>query len=439
MQRLTLTSLVMVLLALGVLPAGRSEARVIGRTSEISIGRETASLVEEFLPTDKDPAAVARVRNIGRRLASATDAEFPFEFHVVELPEVNAFALPGGFIYVFRGLLQLSPNDDALAFVLAHEISHVTGRHSIKQMEKNILLNAAITGILAGTGVRGNAVRGADIVATVASLSFTRKDEAEADETGIELLQAAGYNVRAAAQAMLLVKNANGDDKGIPALLRSHPAPDSRIKKLTDMAEVLDKKRKATIKERPLAPAPSAPPARRFSGLEKVSVEESPWFPLEAGARWVYRTRLGDTTGSLVVRVIEAVDAEPSGVWRVELDLGRGIKTRRLIAPSYNRLYSREDTPADDAPWQLDALFGADVAEKPATLIFGGKEKVKTPAGEFEAVRVERRDEAGEVISASWYAMGVGLVRYESKADGSVRELTSFNVPRQYIVPSQKE
>ena len=131
-----------------------------------------------------------------------------------------------------------------------------------------------------------------------------------------------------------------------------------------------------------------------------------------------------------MVRVIEEVEAEPAGIWRVELDLGRGIKTRRLIAPSFNRCFSRADTPEDDGPWQLDAVFGSDTSDSPRSVDFVGVGKVKTPGGEFEAVRVERRDEAGIVTSVAWYARDVGLVRFENKADGSVRELTSFNVPR---------
>ncbi|HTE20201.1 MAG TPA: M48 family metallopeptidase, partial [Armatimonadota bacterium] len=229
------------------LPTPRpAEARIIGRGAEISIGRETASMVEEFFVVDKDPAAVARVRGIGRRLAATVkDADFPFEFHVVESAEVNAFALPGGFIYVFRGLLQLVPNDDALAFVLAHEISHVTRRHSMRQFEKNLLLSAGITAILSGTGTGGGVGTAAQVAQTVASLSFTRHDETDADVHGIETLTRAGYNPRSAVEAMMLVKRAGGDGKGIPALLRSHPAPDSRIKKLTEMGNALLARRTA--------------------------------------------------------------------------------------------------------------------------------------------------------------------------------------------------
>src|SRR3954467_8164496 len=98
-------------LASGARPAC---ARILGKSVEVSVGRETASLVEKYYHVDTDPAAVARVRQIGRRLAACVpDPDFPFEFHVIDAGEVNAFALPGGFVYVFRGLAQLLPNDDA--------------------------------------------------------------------------------------------------------------------------------------------------------------------------------------------------------------------------------------------------------------------------------------------------------------------------------------
>ncbi|HEU4754560.1 MAG TPA: M48 family metalloprotease, partial [Armatimonadota bacterium] len=162
-------------LAAALLPARPAAARVVSRSAEISIGRETASQVEQFYKCDTDPAAVARVRQIGRRLVAAVpDAPYPFEFHVVEDATVNAFALPGGFVYVFRGLLQLVPNDDALASVLAHEISHVTQRHATRQFEKNLALTAILTGVLAGTGAGGGVGDAASVVQAVAGISFTR-------------------------------------------------------------------------------------------------------------------------------------------------------------------------------------------------------------------------------------------------------------------------
>src|SRR4051794_27086592 len=111
--------------AVTILPS-RSVATVINRSTEISMGREAAQEYERTASIDGDPVLTARVRRIGSRLLAAAEAPpYPFEYHAVETNQINAFALPGGFIYVFRGLAQLEPGDDALAFILAHESMHV--------------------------------------------------------------------------------------------------------------------------------------------------------------------------------------------------------------------------------------------------------------------------------------------------------------------------
>lgn len=405
---------------------GRAEARVIGRSAEISVGREVASQVERFYTVDRDPIAVARVRQIGRRLAAnAKDADFPFEFHVVEDATVNAFALPGGFIYVFRGLLQLVPNDDALAFVLAHEISHATRRHAINQFEKNVLLSAGITAILAGTG--GGFGGPAQVVQVLAGLSFTRSDEKDADDHGIELMTQAGFNPRSAAEAMELVKRAGGDGKSIPALLRTHPAPDSRIRSLTAQADELLAQRKLDRAEAPPPPPAPAEQRRKLAGLDAVEVGPCAWLPLRPGARWVYRVQDGAATEtSTTVRVLDEVTAEPAGVYRVEWDLGRGVRAVRLLAPAGDRYVSRAENGT--AAWRLEAVFaaGEQVALGDGLLRYAGTEKVRVPAGEYETVKVERRGADGKPETTLWFARGVGLVRKVSAATGAVQELTSF-------------
>lgn len=407
-----------------------AEARIISRSAEISVGREAASQVEQFYTVDTDPVAVARVRQIGRRLSSAAkDVEFPFEFHVIESAEVNAFALPGGYIYVFRGLLQLLPNDDALAFVLAHEISHVTRRHAVRQFEKNALLSAGITAVLAGTGAGVGVGAAADVARTIASLSFTRHDESEADENGMDLFVRSGYNPRAAAEAMAVLKRAGGDGRRIPALLRSHPLPDQRIRKLNELADHHAAQKRETVKTAP-APAPPAPQARRIDGLDALEVAPCEWLPLRVGARWTYRVRSEGQEITQAVRVLEAVDAEPAGVYRVEYDLGRGVRALRWLAPAGDRFVARAEGSQSAADWKLEALFapGDSVKVGEGTLRFAGLEKVTVPAGEWEAAKVERLDAGGAVLSTSWYARGVGLVKRQSAA--AVQELTSYALPR---------
>ncbi len=421
----SLVSLAMAVVLLAVLGTP-AEGRVIGRSAETSIGRETASVVERYFTVDTDPVAVARVRRIGRRLAGAAkDAPYPFEFHVVEAPEINAFALPGGFIYVFRGLLQIVPNDDALAFIMAHEVSHVTRRHAIRQFEKNVLLGAAISGILAGTGARGFG-DAALVVQQLSSLSFTRTDEKDADHQGIELLAAAGYNVRAASEAMLLIKRAAGDDKGIPDLLRSHPAPDDRVKKLGELANEISARRSAAAAKAPPLPAAPLLGLRKIAGLEAVEIASNEWFPLRTGGRWVYRVESAGAETTLTVRCLEPVAAEPSGIFRVEYDLGGAARSTRLLVTSATHVLGSIDR-ADLPVWRNEAIFDAEKA--PSGWRVAGLEMIRVPAGEWEALKVERVNGTGDVESASWYVRGVGLVRTVTPGSRTTRELVSHQLP----------
>lgn len=404
-----------------------AHARVIGKTAEISVGRETASQVEKFFKVDTDPVAVARVRGIGRRLAAcAENADYPFEFHVVESGEINAFALPGGFIYVFRGLLQLVPDDDALAFVIAHEISHVTRRHAVRQFEKNVLLAAGLAGILAGTGASSGFRDAASVVQNISGLSFTRSDEADADETGMELLLKAGYNPRSAAEAMEIVKRAAGPDQGTPNLLRSHPAPDSRIKKLNKLAaEALERRKHLPP---PTVVAPPPPEVRPLPGIAEIEPAPCAWMPLAAGARWTYRTSGPGPEGMLLIRALEALPSSP-GAYRVEYDFGGGIRATRVLVPAGDRYLSRPERSAAPAPWKVEAVFEAPPGTVRDGYRLAGAEKVRVPAGEFDSVRIERLDPDGKVESTAWYARGVGLVKSVSTGTGIIQELKTYALP----------
>lgn len=384
------------------------QARVIGRSAEISLGRETASLVEEFYAVDRDPAAAERVRRIGRRLAAASsERRFPYEFHVVESPEVNAFALPGGFIYIFRGLLQLLPDDDALAFVLAHELTHVDRRHAVKQFEKNVLLSLGLNAVLGGSG-RGWA-RAGDAVGALASLSFTRGDETDADEEGVKLMAAAGYDARAAERAMAVILRTEPPGGETVALLRSHPVTAVRVRRLREAGASLA----AAHVPRPAGGAAPAAAPLSIELPEGLTPAPSEWIPLEPGTRWTYRIAGAGVETGLQVRVVEHAFTDPAGPVWMEFDYLNGVSIRRLALSARDALHLRAG--AGETSWV--ELFR--LPERVET------EKVSTPAGEFEAVRVTESE--GESRATAWYARGIGLVRRQ-RAD-SVQELLSVELP----------
>lgn len=166
---------------------------------EIEMGREYAAKIEQELPLISDPAVTEYVDQLGRDIASRTSRpNLPWEFHVVDAAEVNAFAVPGGFIYVNRGLIERAEHFDELAGVLGHEIGHVVLRHSAEQMEKRGNATGVITVVCVVTGLCDGAM--ANVAINVAGAAWfakhSRADEAEADSAGIHAVMASGISPR---------------------------------------------------------------------------------------------------------------------------------------------------------------------------------------------------------------------------------------------------
>lgn len=166
---------------------------------EVRMGREYAAQVAQELPMVTDPTITAYVDKLGRDIASRTSRPgLPWEFHVVNASEVNAFALPGGFIYVNRGLIERAERLDELAGVLGHEIGHVVLRHSAEQMEKRGKATGVVTVVCIVTGLCDGGL--ANVAINVAGAAWfakhSRADEAEADSAGIHAVMATGISPR---------------------------------------------------------------------------------------------------------------------------------------------------------------------------------------------------------------------------------------------------
>jgi len=195
---------------------------------------------EELLknhPLSKDARLNAKVEAVGRRLASASDRQdVQYKFYCLEDKELNAMALPGGFIYVNSGLMRIL-NDDELAYVLGHEVGHVAARHIAKKIQANmayqLILGVAFAGMgdSAGSSAQ-NVAQGVDTVYNLVSLGYSRQDEYEADRIGVKYSFRAGYNPYAALSALEKIKKAEGPDWKILGYFRSHPFADERIEAL---------------------------------------------------------------------------------------------------------------------------------------------------------------------------------------------------------------
>ena len=203
---------------------------------EIAMGMAAAPEMEQQFGGELPDASVQEaVSRVGRKVVAGSDAarsEYKYDFHVLRDPEtVNAFALPGGQVFVTAGLLKHLTNEAQLSGVLAHEVGHVVGRHSAEHVAKaqftQILVGAA--GVAASDD-RGDGQRAAAIAAMVGSLvnmKFSRQDESEADAFGVKYMSQAGYDPRTMIELMRILKEASGPSRQ-PEFLNTHPDPGNR-------------------------------------------------------------------------------------------------------------------------------------------------------------------------------------------------------------------
>jgi predicted Zn-dependent protease len=197
---------------------------------EWQLGEQLAAQVAQQVRVDTDPRATAYIRAIGARLHRASSqANLPYNFHIVDDDDVNAFAIPGGHVYVTRGLIRQADRVNMLAAVMAHEISHITQRHSIQQMQQAETINVIGT-ILLGQNPGALAQIAAQIAAGGAMARFSREDEREADRVGLQLMAAAGYNPQGALDMFQKLASLEQSSPGrVASFFSSHPGTQDRI------------------------------------------------------------------------------------------------------------------------------------------------------------------------------------------------------------------
>jgi len=172
-------------------------ACAVDQSEEVRIGQENAQAVSTQLPMVRDPVVSEYVQRLGMELANRTPrADLQWRFSVVNSDDINAFALPGGFIYINRGLIERAERLDQLSGVLGHEIGHVVLRHSVEQMQKGTRTNVAIGVGCSLTGWCDNGLAQAAIQVGGAALfaRYSRADEAEADAEAVQIVMRAGID-----------------------------------------------------------------------------------------------------------------------------------------------------------------------------------------------------------------------------------------------------
>src|SRR5438874_3451510 len=204
----------------------------ITRDQQIQVGQQAVGEVYKQMPVLPDSSPVTRyVQDLGRRLVSVIPQQnsWPYQFHVIPQKEINAFALPGGPIFINLGTIEAADNEAELAGVMAHEMSHVYMQHSAKQAGKTSTLQgiAGILGaILPGTTAGNIARLGIQLGAGTIFLKYSRNDEAQADAVGAIIAYKAGYNPKAMADFFVKLEQQGGG--GGPQFLSDHPNPGNR-------------------------------------------------------------------------------------------------------------------------------------------------------------------------------------------------------------------
>jgi len=207
-------------------------AKMSGSTEkEVRMGREAAAEVDRQAKFVDDPVITEYVNRVGQNIVLHSDAKVPFTIKVIDSDEVNAFALPGGFFYVNKGLILAADNEAELAGVMAHEIAHVAARHAVENQTKGSLLEyAAIAGSIFLGGIPGMIYQNtAGIGLLGIFMKFSRAAEEEADKLGVQYMYAAGYDPGAMATMFEKLEAKNKKKPGfISRAFATHPAPPDR-------------------------------------------------------------------------------------------------------------------------------------------------------------------------------------------------------------------
>jgi predicted Zn-dependent protease len=205
----------------------------VSQQQEVQMGVEYAQQINAQLPIVQDPELNRYINVLGDSIARLTSrADLDWHFFIVDAKDVNAFAVPGGFIYINRGLIERTDRMDEVAGVLGHEIGHVVRRHTVKQMEKAQGANIGVTLACVLTSVCNSQVAGAaiNIAGGAVFARFSRQDEAEADQEGLNNVVRAGISpVGMVTMFQKLIAERKSRPSSVEAWFRTHPLEEDRI------------------------------------------------------------------------------------------------------------------------------------------------------------------------------------------------------------------
>ena len=254
---------------------------LFSKEQDVQLGKESATQVRQQMQVVQNPELQQYVQRIGQKLAATplvSKEQFPFTWEVVNDKSINAFALPGGPMFIHTGLLTAADNEGQVAGVLAHEMSHVLLRHGTNQASKQnfIQLPAMLAGSMLGDGMLGQLSKvGAGIGANSVLLKFSRNAERDADLLGAQIMNQAGYNPVEMAHFFEKLEAQSGKGSAITQLMSDHPNPGNRVKAVEDEVKTLPKNEYiASIgnfdRAKSIASSIPAPPAKQASAPQNA-------------------------------------------------------------------------------------------------------------------------------------------------------------------------
>ncbi len=213
---------------------GRQELMLLSETEEINLGRETDGQVTKEYGVYEDPILTAYLNDLCRRIGRVSHRpSLPYHFKIVDVSVLNAFAVPGGYVYFTRGILASLNSEAEVVGAMGHEIGHITARHSAQQYSRAQLAQVGLLGLGMALPEKFSPLAGAaQIGAGMLFLSFSRDDERQADDLGVEYASRLGYDAGQLANFFETLDRMDPglDRSGLPGWFLSHPNPEDRVK-----------------------------------------------------------------------------------------------------------------------------------------------------------------------------------------------------------------
>lgn len=402
----------------------------ISPKDEVEMGRAVAEVEEAKYGLCKDAATESRVQRVGARIVAGLDKTmYPYQFRTLASPDINAFACPGGFIFIYYGLTCKLPTDDALAFVLAHEVAHAANRHYAQRLAK--LERVAALAIGVSIVARDTQGKLAQNIIGMVSAGYSRDDERGSDAAALRYMRQAGYSTDGALVGMRVLAELEGGAKR-GSYLATHPPAAHRLDLLTAQIDQYEKENtgKASTQASGAA-SPQIEMTALVGKVPEVARAANPYYPLAVGSEWRYKVEAAGTSLSYTVRLAGSIPLADGDIFREETKMGESVSSRQVFTTAH-ALWQRNQLSVESSPWVLEAVITDDETQfLPAD---GwdhariGKEELSLPCGQFKHVLHvrKRRTEEPNTAFDIWYAPGVGMVKRVDAKTGYVEVLQSY-------------